>query len=150
METWNDAIGRMARNLGVSPYNGGPLEITFDGAPKICVELIDGGAALVAHADLGALHLAPDGGSETLERLLAANAPQYVEAGAVAAIDSVTGSCLLFRRFEDAEMADDVLAEELRQFAEAVKFKQAELRNAGDDAGTADADTPFSANSIRV
>jgi hypothetical protein len=148
--TWNETLARIARELGVASYQGGPLELVFDGAPKICVEIIDDGATLAAHADLGAVDLSNEDAAETLERLLAANAPQYIEAGAAAAIDSVSGSAVLFRRFEDATLADEALAEELRQFAEAVKLKQDELRSTRSEATFEDAAPPSFPNAIRV
>lgn len=150
MGTWKEALPRIARELGVVSYNGGPLEITFDGAPKISAEIIDGGATLAAHADLGAMNLGADDAGEMLESLLAANAPQYIEAGAAAAIDPVSGSAMLFRRFEDASIADFTLAEELRQFAEAVKNRR-ERSNSDHDAATlGDAFPPYAPNTIRV
>jgi hypothetical protein len=139
--TWKAILAQVADELGVAGYNGGPLEVGFERAPRICLELIDDGRVLVAHADLGALDLASDEADERLFEMLVANAPQYIEADAVTAIDSVTGGRMLFRRFEDDSIGYGELADELRQFAEAARRKLAERPSHG---VSADAPVPFS------
>ncbi len=150
MEHWKERISRIAAALGLAAYDGGPLAISFPGFPDVCLELVGEGQVLAAHVDLGDLAVGVNDAEERLARLLEANAPQYIEAGGVAAIDGVTGGCTLFCRFEDASISDDELADQLRQLAEAARRKRDELQHPAHAARSDGDDLPMISHAVRV
>jgi hypothetical protein len=102
----------------------------------VCLEVIEDGRVLAVHADLGALP--PGAGEELLRGLLLSNAPEHIEDGAVAGIDPVSGSVLLFRRFEDATgISLEGLLGQLQGFADLAQRK-GPLLLAGPPAGDTD------------
>jgi hypothetical protein len=130
---WTAILKRLASDVGLQGYEEGTIALDMKQGPQIVIEPLEGATAVALHTDLGMAERDANEDEPFFANLLSANAPARGVDAPAFAVDPVSGSLVLFKRFQDARSLDyEEFVAHLHAFADAAKRDLATTRPAAD------------------